>query len=890
MARKLKTMDGNQAAAHVSYAFTEVAAIYPITPSSPMADFVDQWSAAGLKNIFGTTVKVQEMQAESGAAGAVHGSLNAGALTTTYTASQGLLLMIPNMYKIAGELLPGVFHVTARTLASHTLSIFGDHQDVMACRQTGFAMLCESNVQEVMDLSAVAHLAAIKGRVPFLNFFDGFRTSHEIQKIAVWDYKDLASMCDMKAVEEFRARALNPEHPQMRGSHENGDIFFQNREASNKYYEAVPGIVEDYMKKINKKLGTDYQLFNYYGAPDADRVIVAMGSICDVTEEVIDYLNAHGQKVGLIKVRLYRPWRADKLLAAIPETCKAIAVLDRTKEPGALGEPLYMDVMTSLADAGRNDIKVIGGRYGLASKDTPPASVFAVYKELAKANPKTRFTVGIVDDVTKLSLRETSAPDTAPKGTVSCMFWGLGGDGTVGANKNSIKIIGDHTNKYVQAYFQYDSKKTGGVTISHLRFGDKPIKSPYYINKADFVACHNPSYITKGFKMAQKLKAGGRFKAGENTALGIERHLPCGVNVGQREARGCGGEPLLFRFRQAEFPDCSGSGLTDEEKVAPKGAQFPQEKTHVRPLGKQFPHQGGDARRILRGKGVEQMIHHFPPGKAQHLAGLLRRKRFAGSAAERQHLSEQRHGIAHASRRTAGDETGGFRLELAALTVQNVADMLFQHGFGNLPEHEMLAAADDGHRKLVLLRGGHDEGHAGGRLFQGFQKGVEGLLGEHVRLVDDEDLVATFQRSVAHGVAQAAYVVDAAVGRAVDFHHVHEVSLRDAAAGFALIAGFSRGCMLTVQRLGENAGDGGLAYPARAAEKIGRSHTVFARGAGKDGFHHVLPDHLGKGLRPVKGREGSVCCHNISALAAPVKGRGECTAPQGREIAKPGPA
>ena len=526
MARKLKTMDGNQAAAHVSYAFTEVAAIYPITPSSPMADFVDQWSAAGQKNIFGTTVKVQEMQAESGAAGAVHGSLNAGALTTTYTASQGLLLMIPNMYKIAGELLPGVFHVTARTLASHTLSIFGDHQDVMACRQTGFAMLCEGNVQEVMDLSAVAHLAAIKGRVPFLNFFDGFRTSHEIQKIAVWDYKDLASMVDMKAVEEFRARALNPEHPQMRGSHENGDIFFQNREASNKYYDAVPGIVEDYMKKINRKLGTDYQLFNYYGAPDADRVIVAMGSICDVTEEVIDYLNAHGQKVGLIKVRLYRPWRADKMLACIPETCKSIAVLDRTKEPGALGEPLYMDVVTSLANAGRTDIKVIGGRYGLASKDTPPASVFAVYKELAKANPKRQFTVGIVDDVTKLSLRETSAPDTSPKGTVSCMFWGLGGDGTVGANKNSIKIIGDHTNKYVQAYFQYDSKKTGGVTISHLRFGDKPIKSPYYINKADFVSCHNPSYITKHFKMAQKLKPGGVFLVNSQWSFEeLEHHL-----------------------------------------------------------------------------------------------------------------------------------------------------------------------------------------------------------------------------------------------------------------------------------------------------------------------------------------------------------------------------
>ena len=526
MARKLKSMDGNQAAAHVSYAFTEVAAIYPITPSSPMADYVDQWAAAGQKNIFGTTVKVQEMQAESGAAGAVHGSLNAGALTTTYTASQGLLLMIPNMYKIAGELLPGVFHVTARTLASHTLSIFGDHQDVMACRQTGFAMLCEGNVQEVMDLSAVAHLAAIKGRVPFLNFFDGFRTSHEIQKIAVWDYKDLASMVDMKAVEEFRARALNPEHPTMRGSHENGDIFFQNREASNKYYEAVPGIVEDYMKKINRKLGTDYQLFNYYGAPDADRVIVAMGSICDVTEEVIDYLNAHGQKDGLIKVRLYRTWRAEKMLACITETCKSIAVLDRTKEPGALGEPLYMDVVTSLANAGRTDIKVIGGRYGLASKDTPPASVFAVYKELAKANPKRQFTVGIVDDVTHMSLRETNAPDTSPKGTVSCMFWGLGGDGTVGANKNSIKIIGDHTDKYVQAYFQYDSKKTGGVTISHLRFGDKPIKSPYYINKADFVACHNPSYITKGFKMAQKLKAGGTFLINSQWSFEeLEHHL-----------------------------------------------------------------------------------------------------------------------------------------------------------------------------------------------------------------------------------------------------------------------------------------------------------------------------------------------------------------------------
>ena len=510
MARKLKTMDGNTAAAHVSYAFTEVAAIYPITPSSPMADLVDQWSAAGRKNIFGSTVKVQEMQAESGAAGAVHGSLNAGALTTTYTASQGLLLMIPNMYKIAGELLPGVFHVTARAIASHTLSIFGDHSDVMACRQTGFAMLAEGNVQEVMDLSPVAHLAAIKGRVPFVNFFDGFRTSHELQKIEVWDYDDLADMCDMEAVEAFRARALNPEHPTMRGSHENGDIFFQNREASNSYYEAVPELVEEYMGKINAKLGTNYQLFNYYGAPDADRVIVAMGSICDVAEEVIDNLTAKGEKVGLVKVRLYRPFRADKLLAAIPATCKKIAVLDRTKEPGAQGEPLYLDVVTALANAGR-EATVIGGRYGLGSKDTPPSSVFAVYDELKKDAPKRQFTIGIVDDVTGLSLEEHDAPDTSAEGTIACKFWGLGGDGTVGANKNSIKIIGDHTDKYVQAYFQYDSKKTGGVTISHLRFGDHPIKSPYYITKADFVACHNPSYITKGYKMVQDVKPGGVF-------------------------------------------------------------------------------------------------------------------------------------------------------------------------------------------------------------------------------------------------------------------------------------------------------------------------------------------------------------------------------------------
>ena len=511
MARKFKTMDGNTAAAHVSYAFTEVAGIYPITPSSPMADNVDQWAAAGRKNIFGNTVKVVEMQSEAGAAGTVHGSLAAGALTTTYTASQGLLLMIPNMYKIAGELLPCVFHVSARTVAAQALNIFGDHSDVYACRQTGFAMLCETNVQEVMDLGAVAHLAAIEGRVPFINFFDGFRTSHEIQKIAIWDYDDLKDMVDMDAVDAFRKHSLNPERPAMRGSHENDDIFFQHREASNKYYQALPAIVEKYMGKVNEKLGTNYQLFNYYGAPDADRIIVAMGSINDVAEEVIDYLNAHGEKVGLVKVRLFRPFCAEKLLAAIPSTVKKIAVLDRTKEPGSQGEPLYQDVVMALAKAGRNNVTVIGGRYGLGSKDTHPASVFAVYEELAKDAPKNEFTVGIVDDVTHLSLDEKVSPNTAAEGTIECKFWGLGGDGTVGANKNSIKIIGDHTDKYVQAYFQYDSKKTGGVTVSHLRFGDKPIKSPYYINKADFVACHNPSYITKGFKIVQDVKPGGVF-------------------------------------------------------------------------------------------------------------------------------------------------------------------------------------------------------------------------------------------------------------------------------------------------------------------------------------------------------------------------------------------
>ena len=512
MVRKMKSMDGNNAAAHVSYAFSEVAAIYPITPSSPMADFVDQWSANGLKNIFGTQVKVVEMQSEAGAAGAVHGSLGAGALTTTYTASQGLLLMIPNMYKIAAEQLPAVFHVSARTVSTQALNIFGDHSDVMACRQTGFAMLCEGNVQEVMDLSPVAHLAALEGKVPFINFFDGFRTSHEIQKIAVWDYEDLKDMCDMDAVKEFRQHALNPEHPHMRGSHENGDIFFQHREACNKYYNALPAVVEKYMDKINAKLGTNYGLFNYYGAEDADRVIVAMGSICDVAEEVIDYLNAHGEKVGLVKVRLFRPFAPEKLIEAIPASVKKIAVLDRTKEPGALGEPLYQDVVTALANAGRNDIQVIGGRYGLGSKDTPPASVFAVYDELKRDEMKRQFTIGIVDDVTNLSLPEDkNCPNTAAPGTIECKFLGLGGDGTVGANKNSIKIIGDHTDKYVQAYFQYDSKKTGGVTISHLRFGDHPIRSPYYINKADFVACHNPSYITKGYKMVNDVKPGGVF-------------------------------------------------------------------------------------------------------------------------------------------------------------------------------------------------------------------------------------------------------------------------------------------------------------------------------------------------------------------------------------------
>ena len=460
----------------------------------------------------GNTVKVTEMQSEAGAAGTVHGSLAAGALTTTFTASQGLLLMIPNMYKIAAEQLPCVFDVSARTVATQSLNIFGDHSDVYACRQTGFAMLAETNPQEVMDLSPVAHLAALDGKVPFINFFDGFRTSHEIQKIEKWDYEDLKEMCPMDKVEEFRAHALNPNKPAMRGSHENGDVFFQHREACNTVYDELPEVVEKYMKKVNEKLGTNYDLFNYYGAPDADRVIVAMGSINDVAEEVIDYLTAKGEKVGLIKVRLYRPWSSKAILKVLPKTAKKIAVLDRTKEPGSLGEPLYLDVATTLREAGLNDITLVGGRYGLGSKDTPPSSVFAVYKELEKDEPKHRFTIGIVDDVTNLSLPEVKpAPITSAPGTVECKFWGLGGDGKVGANKNSTKIIGDHTDKFIQAYFQYDSKKTGGITISHLRFGDNPIRSPYYINQADFVACHNPSYVVKGYKMVQDVKPGGIF-------------------------------------------------------------------------------------------------------------------------------------------------------------------------------------------------------------------------------------------------------------------------------------------------------------------------------------------------------------------------------------------
>ena len=508
--RKKLSMDGNNAAAHVSYAFTEVAGIYPITPSSPMAEYVDKWSAEGLKNIFGQPVRVVEMQSEGGAAGTVHGSLAAGALTTTYTASQGLLLMIPNMYKIAGELLPGVMHVSARALASHALSIFGDHSDVMACRQTGFALLCAGNVQEVMDLAAVSHLSAIKGRVPFLHFFDGFRTSHEIQKVEAWDYDDLKDMVDMDAVKSFRERALNPEHPVLRGSSQNPDIFFQAREASNKYYDAVPALVAEYRDKVNAKTGSNYKLFNYYGAPDAEKIIIAMGSVCDTAEETIDYLNKKGEKVGLVKVRLYRPFAIDRFVAEIPETVKKIAVLDRTKEPGALGEPLYLDVVTALKGTKFENCLVVGGRYGLGSKDTTPGAVISVYNNLDAKEPVNGFTISIEDDITFKSLPITEEPNTSAEGTVACKFWGLGSDGTVTANKNSIKIIGDHTDKYIQAYFAYDSKKSGGLTVSHLRFGDKPIRSTYFIAHADFVACHNPAYVNL-YDLTADLKTGGTF-------------------------------------------------------------------------------------------------------------------------------------------------------------------------------------------------------------------------------------------------------------------------------------------------------------------------------------------------------------------------------------------
>ena len=522
MARKMKTMDGNHAAAHASYAFSDVAAIYPITPSSVMAEATDEWATQGRKNIFGQEVQVTEMQSEAGAAGAVHGSLAAGALTTTYTASQGLLLMIPNLYKIAGEQLPGVFNVSARALASHALSIFGDHSDVMACRQTGCAMLCESSVQEVMDLTPVAHLAAIKGKVPFINFFDGFRTSHEIQKIETWDYEDLKDMADMDAIQAFRDHALNPNHPCQRGSAQNPDIFFQAREACNPYYDALPAIVQEYMDKVNEKIGTDYKLFNYYGAADAEHVIIAMGSVCDTIEETIDYLVAAGKKVGVVKVRLYRPFSAEALINAIPETVKQISVLDRTKEPGSLGEPLYLDVVAALKGSRFESTPVFTGRYGLGSKDTTPAQIVAVYENTEKQ----RFTIGIVDDVTNLSLPVGAPLVTTPEGTINCKFWGLGADGTVGANKNSIKIIGDNTDMYAQAYFDYDSKKSGGVTMSHLRFGKKPIKSTYLIHKANFVACHNPSYVNK-YHMVEELVDGGTFLLNcPWDEAGLEEHLP----------------------------------------------------------------------------------------------------------------------------------------------------------------------------------------------------------------------------------------------------------------------------------------------------------------------------------------------------------------------------
>ena len=525
-ARKMKTMDGNSAAAHVSYAFTDVAAIYPITPSSPMADETDKYAAANRKNLFGREVKVTEMQSEAGAAGAVHGSLAAGALTTTYTASQGLLLMIPNMYKMAGEFLPSVIHVSARSLASHALCIFGDHSDVYACRQTGYAMLCSNSPQEVMDLGAVAHLSAIRGKVPFLHFFDGFRTSHEIQKIHIWDYNDLGEMLDWDAVEEFRRSAMNPEHPCTRGTAQNDDIFFQASEAGNKYYDALPEIVVDYMNQVNAKIGSDYKPFNYYGAPDAEYVIVAMGSVCECAEEVVDYLNAAGEKVGLVKVHLYRPFVPKYLVDVLPKTVKKISVLDRTREPGSIGEPLYLDVLAALNGTEFGCVPMFTGRYGLGSKDTTPADIIAVYRNMESETPKKRFTVGIVDDVTHLSLDIKENPDTAPAGTTSCKFWGLGADGTVGANKNSIKIIGDHTDMYAQAYFAYDSKKSGGLTVSHLRFGHKPIKSTYYISKADFVACHKPSYVHE-YDMVQDVKPGGSFLLNcQWTDEELDQHLP----------------------------------------------------------------------------------------------------------------------------------------------------------------------------------------------------------------------------------------------------------------------------------------------------------------------------------------------------------------------------
>ena len=522
MARKMKTMDGNQAAAHASYAYTEVAAIYPITPSSVMPEHVDEWATEGRKNIFGQTVQVTEMQSEAGAAGAVHGSLSAGALTTTFTASQGLLLMIPNLYKVAGEQLPGVFNVSARALASHALNIFGDHSDVYACRQTGAAMLCESSVQEVMDLTPVAHCAALKGKLPFINFFDGFRTSHEIQKIETWDYEDLKDLVDMDAIDAFRNHALNPNHPCQRGSAQNPDIFFQAREACNPYYDAMPAIVQEYMDKVNEKIGTDYKLFNYYGAADAEKVIIAMGSVCDTIEETIDYLTAAGEKVGVVKVRLYRPFCAQALIDAIPDTVKYINVLDRTKEPGAQGEPLFLDVVSALKGSKFDAVPVNGGRYGLGSKDTTPAQIVAVFNNADKE----RFTIGINDDVTNLSLEVGAPLVTTPEGTINCKFWGLGADGTVGANKNSIKIIGDNTDMYAQAYFDYDSKKSGGVTMSLLRFGKKPIKSSYLIHKANFVACHNPSYVNK-YNMVQELVDGGTFLLNCSWDMeGLEKHLP----------------------------------------------------------------------------------------------------------------------------------------------------------------------------------------------------------------------------------------------------------------------------------------------------------------------------------------------------------------------------